>query len=476
MRKKAIVCKPILLTVFLASCQFYSKVEPPAPDLHQQYLTQIPPQENGTKQDFFAQFQDEQLVALLKSAFENNADLQEAIERIEEAKSFYGIESAALYPSVQLDLDAQRTRSSKSGFSEIQGTPFAIGVGQNRSIITNIFLGALNLNWEIDFFGKVRNKRLRAQHAIQEKQAFQRSVQLTLAADLATTYYAYGTYQQLIDLTEEELFALKKIQSLVSSRVDEGLNPKQSQTEIEKTIAEKNQHLLELKTSASTFFHHLARLVNQEALDLQLKSIPLCQIQSENLFCQIKLPMELIRSRPDILIAENQLLQAGYSVHVAQSELFPSISILGAFGYASTLFPKWFQYDNAFWSLGPTLRWPVFQGFQYLSEVNVQKSRQKQAALHYHSTVLAALEEVENALVTFFNQEKQVALATVALEKESELYRAQVSLSKNGLDSEEKALFLQIDQIQEEKKKITESFKTIQALIQLYKALGGSWS
>ena len=137
---------------FFSGCQFYSKVETPKPSVSNEYLTKNEFSKAQKGDHFFAQFHDEDLILILKTAISNNQDLALAIERISQAESLYTIAKAPSYPNIQLDLDAQRTRSAKSGFAEIQGTPFAIGVGQNRSVVTNIFIQAFNLSWEIDFF------------------------------------------------------------------------------------------------------------------------------------------------------------------------------------------------------------------------------------------------------------------------------------------------------------------------------------
>jgi NodT family efflux transporter outer membrane factor (OMF) lipoprotein len=469
--------KRSLIIAWLATlfgCQFYSSVEPPKPAVNGEYLTKVEFCSAGQKGSFFQSFHDHTLIELIQTAIKNNQDLQVALERIQEAEDFYGVVRSKDFPQVGLDLDAQRTRSSKSGFSEVQGTPFAIGVGSNRSVVTNIFLQAFNLSWEIDFFGRIRNQKKRAAFMIEEVKAYQRGVQLTLVADVAITYFAVNAYRELIELTKESILNLQQLVTLRSSGFSSGLESTQKVLDVEKQVFELKQTLFELEKSYGVFFNHLAQLVGEEPSLFKLDKNRFQPVSSQ-VFLQVSLPASLLKNRPDLLVAQNQLIQAGYSVKVAEADLFPTVSLLGAFGYASGLATNWFTKANSFWSVGPTVRWPVFQGFQYWNQLKVEKSRQRQAALHYQSTLLKALEDVENTLVTFFNQEKIALDAKNAYETQEKIYRANTNLTVVGLRSEEFTLVQENERIEQKKRMIVEQFKTCQALVQLYKALGGEW-
>lgn len=464
----------VFFVIYFSSCQFYSSVEPPKPSIHQAYLSECNFQADS-KKHFFDQFQDEYLIEILRLAVKNNQDLQIALERIHEAEFFYGVEASKSYPSVSVDVDAQRTRSSKSGFSEIQGTPFALGVGANKSVITNIFLQAFNLNWEIDFFARIRNQKQRAHFQIKEIKAYERGVYLTLVSDVAMTYFSLQAYRELISLTDENLKDLEGVIDFKYSLYQVGLNPHQLVWDVEKQIAELKQVKFDLEKTYQIFYHHLAKLLGEEPSNFHLKMAPFKKLNPGEVFLKANLPSDLLKNRPDLLMAENQLIQSGYSVKIATANLFPTISLLGAFGFASGLAPTWFTHSNSFWSLGPSLRWPAFQGFQFLSQLKVEKSKQKQAALHYESTLYSALEDVENCLVTFFKQGKSANEAAMAFEHQQKIFLANKSLMQVGLKAEPYFLSEKIQLQDQNKKMIVEQFKTFQALVQLYKAFGGEW-
>lgn len=464
-----------ILAIGLSSCQFYSKVEPPKLSVNQEYLTSIPVEFSNPSEPFFSQFEDEALVAILKEVIDNNFELLSAIERISEAESLYNVTRSKSFPQIDLGLDAQRTRSSQSGFSEIQGTPFALGVGSNKSIVTNIFLQAFNASWEIDFFGKIRNQKKRASAFIEEIKASKKSVELTLVNDTAISYFAICAYNDLERLEIKRQKLLDNLKCLKQDSNQKGLLSDQELYKIDQRKNQSEKIALEYQKNHQIFYHHLATLLGKEATELNFQPKPLKPLNLDKLFCNVKLPVEALEARPDFVIAKEQLIQSGYSVKVAKAELFPSISLLGAFGFADNLFPSWFTKANSFWAVGPTLRWPVFDGFKNLSTLKAEQSKEKQAVLNYQLTLLKALEDVENSLVIFLNQQKTALLANQNFNAQVEIDRLNLSLWQSGIKAFETLIEDELLETEKQQAVVLEEFKTRQALLNLYKALGGTW-
>ena len=306
-------------------------------------------------------------------------------------------------------------------------------------------------------------------------QAYKRGVELTLISDISVTYFALSAYYQLIDLHKSMIEDIKKLVEYKKSEVFTGLYPAQNILEVQQKLYALEQDLQDLEKSYAIFSHHMIRLLGESSLDFIVVTKDFQPIELKKLFLNIGIPSDLLRNRPDVIMAEKQLIQSGYSVKIAKADLFPTISLLGAFGYANNTFSNWFSYPNSFWSLGPSLRWPAFKGFRYLSELDVQKSKQKQAIDFFQSTLLKGLEDVENCLVTFFNQEKIAKLAEGKYLAQLKISDANLELVRVGLKSQEFAIDQYLAKYDYKKKMILDQFNTIQALIQLYKALGGEW-
>jgi NodT family efflux transporter outer membrane factor (OMF) lipoprotein len=187
------------------------------------------------------------------------------------------------------------------------------------------------------------------------------------------------------------------------------------------------------------------------------------------------LPSELLRRRPDIRRAERQLAGANAEVGVATADLYPKFSLSGVFGVQSISASDWFSAPSRFWSIGPTIRWPIFDAGRIRANIEVRNARQEQALTAYEKAILLALEDVENALVSYAKEQMRyrsllnaVAANRRALALADELYKNGLVDFLNVLDSQ-RSLYAAEDDL-------TRSEATMATnLVALYKALGGGW-
>ena len=187
------------------------------------------------------------------------------------------------------------------------------------------------------------------------------------------------------------------------------------------------------------------------------------------------LPSNLLRQRPDIRQAERQLAAANAQVGVATSDLFPKFYLTGGAGLQGIESGDFFTAGSRYWSIGPKITWPVFSAGKIRQNIRVQTARQEQASLVYENTVLLALEETQNALIAFGEQqERHAALA----EAEAELLRS-FNLAKDRYSG---GLVTFLDVLEAERSKLAAQDAVAQSerqlsqnLIRIFKALGGGW-
>jgi outer membrane protein, multidrug efflux system len=189
----------------------------------------------------------------------------------------------------------------------------------------------------------------------------------------------------------------------------------------------------------------------------------------------VSLPGDLIRQRPDIRRAERDLAAQTALIGVAKGDLYPRLTLLGSFGFDSTDPSLLFNAASQSYSAGPSVHWNVFAGGRIRALIHAQEARTDQALARYEATVLNALEEVENSLITFdhLRTERQataeaVRAATLSLDLSTALYKDGVVDFQNVLDAQRVVLQFQ-DAVS-----VVEG-ATVQSLIQLYRALGGGW-
>jgi NodT family efflux transporter outer membrane factor (OMF) lipoprotein len=189
----------------------------------------------------------------------------------------------------------------------------------------------------------------------------------------------------------------------------------------------------------------------------------------------VGLPSELLRRRPDVRRAERQLAAATADIGVQTAELFPKFSLTGTAGLQSFSAGDWFTGGSRYWSVGPTVTWRIFDFKRVNAQIKGADARQEQALDTYQQAVLAAFQDVENALVAYANEQtryKALNDSVVANRRALELAKA-LYTTGNGdflsvLDSE-RSVFGAEDQLVDSQRAMTEN------LVTLYKALGGGW-
>jgi len=189
----------------------------------------------------------------------------------------------------------------------------------------------------------------------------------------------------------------------------------------------------------------------------------------------VGLPSELLRRRPDVRRAERQLAAATARIGVQTAELFPRFSLTGAAGLQSISASDWFTGGSKFWSAGPTVQWRVFDAGRIRANIRVQTAKQEEALAAYEKAVLTSLQDVENALVAYAQEQvrsrslKDEADAEQrAVELANELYTKGLADFLNVLDAQ-RSLYQAQDRLVQSQKAVSQN------LVALYKALGGGW-
>jgi NodT family efflux transporter outer membrane factor (OMF) lipoprotein len=230
-----------------------------------------------------------------------------------------------------------------------------------------------------------------------------------------------------------------------------------------------------LETAAQQAIYSLSVLLALEPAALVAELAPVGLIPAEPAEIPIGLPSELVRRRPDIRRAEAQLHAATASIGIATADLFPRFFLTGSYGERGDEWQTLGSSRNRFWSVGPSITWPVFAAGRITANIKVQNELQKQALAAYDKTVLTALKDVESALTSYAKEQQHhaaldeaVTNGRKAVDISTRLYKAGRSDFLNVLVSQ-RALFAY------EEAWVQSSRKLATDLVALYKALGGGW-
>ncbi len=455
----------ISLLIF-TGCTLGPKVERPRICMPGEFAQKLDDTKEKLKLDeWWKNFNDESLNEYINIAIENNYDLKIAIEKIEEARSFYRIKKADLFP--EIDLNAKAIREHRS--ENVVDTDFLGPLTQS------FFQFGFDAFWEVDIFGRLRKNKEAAFYSYLQQQDSSLDVYITLLSDVARSYIDIVVLKRKIYLNEKKLALQKRIYKLTKEKFISGLADEIEPQDQIKIVENLKQNIIDLTTLYKNNIHRLAILLGQipESLECdfsKMKKIP--EITKE---IEVGLPSDLIRRRPDIRKAEKFLYSQTALVGAKIAELFPSFSLVGDFNFEASKSKNWFQWASKAWSIGPSMNLPIIDFGRRLANVDVAKSLHRQAISAYKNSVILALEDVENALVAYFHEKQNYSFISKKLTAQKNITYLSRDLFTSGLDSETSYLQSRQTLIDVENEFIDKKRNVSVDLIALIKALGGGY-
>jgi len=416
-------------------------------------------------------FRDPRLDALIERAANANLDLRIAESRIREARALRGQARSAFFPTVGSAGSYSRSLTSGNSLNGTGLNQFGIPLENDN------FSTGLDMNWELDVFGGTRRGVEAAAAELMAAGEFRNEARVSVLAEVGLNYLELRGLQRQLDITRDNLRSQEQTSAIARDRLNAGLS---GELDVSRAVAqvERTRALLPpLEDGDQRAIHRLSVLLGTVPATLASELTPAGELPgAEAPGVPVGLPSDLLRRRPDVRKAERQLAAANARIGVATAELFPRFYLTGAAGLQGIEASDLFDAGSRFWSLGPSIRWPIFSAGRIRQGIRVQEARQEQALIRYEQAVLTSLEEVENALVSFGKeQDRHHALqASEAASRRSvtlahSQHRAGLVDFLNVLTTERELLGIQDE--------LTQSDRRLgQNLIRLYKALGGGWN
>jgi NodT family efflux transporter outer membrane factor (OMF) lipoprotein len=410
---------------------------------------------------WWATLGDKELTSLVERSLDNNLDVKQALSRIRQARAQRSIEKAGLFPSV--DASASATRSSAGGSTGDSG-------------ISTRYSAGFDALWEIDLFGGTRRSIQAADADLQASIEDLNDVRVSLTAEVATNYFELRTYQSRLRVAEANLKNQEYTYRLTSERYQAGLvdelDMQQAKTSLENTRA----GIPSLRVSIEESKNRLAVLLGVQPgkLHRELEDWkPLPQAPDD---IAVGVPADTLRQRPDIRKAEQELIAQTARVGVATADLYPKLKLNGTLGWEAANTGSLFSSGSRSYSYGPGVSWPLFDAGAIRQNIEVSSAKQEQALQSYESAVLSALEEVENRLVAYSEeQNRRDALTEGARASQAAFDLARIKY-ESGLTDFSTLLDAQRSLLTLQEELAASNGKVITNLVSLYKALGGGWS
>jgi multidrug efflux system outer membrane protein len=412
---------------------------------------------------WWEQFDDPVLNDLIGTALRENYDLRVATARVEEFYGLYGATRADLFPQVGYDGSAGKVQASQKG-------PIALAPGTSSKY--SIYQAEFNASWEIDIWGKIRRATEAAKADLLASEDFRSGVILSLVTSVATAYLDLRSLDQQLGIAQQTAKSREESVRLFELRFKGGniseMELSQVKSEYYVALAAIPDLEKRIRQQENLISILLGKNPGPIARGKVLENIALPAVPAG-------LPSDLLTRRPDIRQAEQALIAANARIGVAKAQYFPSISLTGFFGSASTEFSDLFTGPAKAWSYAGSLAGPIFTAGKIKGSVKAAQAVQQQALFGYEQSIQNGFREFEDALidqdrtrVQLDAQAKQVeALATyarLARLRYEEGYTSYIEV----LDAERSLFSGQLSYVQTQD-------TLLRALVTLYKAMGGGW-
>jgi len=403
---------------------------------------------------------DPELSSLIDRAVLGNLDLKKALARVREARARRGVAKADLFPTLDATGSATWSHSSKD-----------TGTGKT----SDLYAASFDAGWELDIFGGVRRSVEAAGADLLASQEDLRDVLVSLLAEVALNYVEVRTFQTRLNVAEASLGAQSETYQLALWRYQAGLSDELSVQQARYNLENTRSQIPTLRTGLEEATNRIAVLLGEQPGKVHEEVEKQVSIPVTSLKVAVGVPADVLRRRPDVRRAERQLAAQTARIGVATADLYPKFTLSGSIGLEALSLSNLSSYST--WSLsgGPRITWAIFKAGAIRQNIEVQSALQGQYLIAYEAAVLSALEEVENALVAYAEEQQRrqsLSEATQAAQKAVELaqhkYQAGLTDFSNVLDAQRSLLSFQ-DQLAQSDGTLTSN------LVRLYKALGGGW-
>jgi len=400
-------------------------------------------------------FQDPVLTSLIDRAVKGNLDLKEASARVREARARRTAAGAGLLPALDSTASFQRSGDSESA--------------------RNLYSAGFDARWEIDLFGGVRRSVEAADADLQAASEAMNDTLVTLSAEVALNYVEVRTFQSRLETAEANLALQQETyrieQSLAQAGLSDALALQRARSNLESTRA----LIPSLRASLEEAKNRLAVLLGEHPGAVHKKLALHGPVPLVPPAISIDAPADILRRRPDVRQAERELAAQSARVGVAMAELYPRITLNGSIGLSAVSSGDLLTAGSRTFSYGPRITLPIFSAGSIRAGIEARSALQEQALIRYESSVLTALEEVENALNAYAQElERRSALqeSAQAAQEAAELAEHQY---RSGLVDFTALLDTQRSLLSAQDELVRNSGALTSNLVRLYKALGGGW-
>ena len=391
-----------------------------------------------------------------------NDDIEAAIARVGQADAQAQVAGAPLLPSLAVSGDAARDRQKASA-----ATP------RSPAITFNQFSVAGAASYELDFWGKNRATYHAAEFAANASRFDRATVELTVMSSVASTYFQALELHDRVAVAERDLATAQTVLKDLTFEATVGIATALDVAQQATTVAAVNASIPPLRQQLRQSVDALAVLIGRMPQDLEPPNGTLNDLAEP--VVGPGLPSELLARRPDVAAAEAQLMSANANIQAARAAFFPSIDLTASGGFISTALAGLFSPGNRVFSVSGGVTQDIFEGGALVGSYRLSKARYAELLADYHKSVISAFSNVEDALVAAQQTAEQYRREQDAVAKARRAYEITELQMRAGVVNVLTVLNTQTALFTAEDALVQARFAHLQALVQLFNALGGGW-
>jgi multidrug efflux system outer membrane protein len=452
-----------LVAVALAGCTVGPDYVRPGIDAPASWRIDYPKAADVANAKWWEQFGDPVLDELIETALRENRDIRAAAARVDQFIGALDATRSQAFPQIGYGADVSRARAS-----EVGQPPLPPGANPYFTL----YQGSLGASWQLDLFGRVRRLSEAAQAQVYASEQAQRGVVLTVVSAVASSYIGLRALDRQLEIAQASAANFGETARIFDLRFRAGVV---SQTEV---VQIRSQHL-QAQAAVPAFQQQIAAQENLISILLGRNPGPIARGKAiDQLVAPLipaDLPSALLQRRPDILQAEQNLVAANASIGAARALYYPTISLTGALGSASTSFGNFLSGPASVALLGASLVGPIFTFGAIEGQVRSAEAQQQQAVFFYQRTVLGAFRETNDALTASQKRIEEVARQAERVAALREFARLSTLKFDKGVAGYLEVLFAENELFAAELAQVRLLADRHIQVVNVYQAMGGGW-
>ena len=396
-------------------------------------------------------FRDAKLQALIEEGLSKNVDIQAAALRVQEAKVMLTAVKLSYLPSI--NLAPQGTATSMGGSNYVKAYQLPVSA-----------------SWEIDLFGKILNTKRGQRVAYEQSKYAEQAVRSQIICGIANVYYSLLMLDRQVEITTETAAIYKENVRAMEAMKIAGMTTEAAVAQMRAASHQVEASLLDLKRQVRETENSLAVLLARTPQTVERGTLAE-QVMPEELAAGV--PMQLLENRPDVKMAEMTLAAAYYTTNSARAAFYPGLNITGLAGWTNGSGVTVVNPGEFMLQALASLAQPIFNNGKLIANLKVSKAEEKIAQMNYQQTILEAGKEVSDALFLFDTQTKKLAEDRGQVEQLDKAVTYTNALFQSGEATYLEVLTSQQNLLSAQLSEVADNFQRIQAVINLYSALGG---